>query len=1073
MMKSNFVTIFMVFIVICLPIYSANVIAGSTGTVHNVTVKGADTDTEDFVSSVDSVEVTTEVSKSKDGESVEISPDNLLIFINGEGTHDFENCEEDGDRFVCKYVGSDRSWDSGTHSTEVRLYDSNRVEKFDSLSKSFYVNDLDPEIVEFSVPSTGTTEPMDIEYSLQDRACDGCGNVCIGLDELFLTDNEGDVVYSNESLGGCSHSAKLNKSPEELGLSKGENELCIEVIDKGGLSSSECSSILVDYDAPEYISSNITDDAGNTIDYSSSGVIEGNLNVQVYKDISGLEKDDIEADLTGLYPDAGEKIRKPDECTEEDKIYTCTWEGVGIHGVDDGTGDVNVTVTDTSGNTMEKTLSFDFPLDDTKPSLEDIYTPNDEYLNASENTIIMEIVEEDSGLADGDAYLNLAQVNSAYSSSTKADYCELDGNWKCYWENLSVGGSIEHGREVSVYLDEIRDVAGNVVTDDTEEIFIYDGEEPEIFNVTLQPKDEDYETIPAGVGAIEIKAYIKDGVSGITEENVYANYADIAPEEDWTSADACVEENETNYVCTWEYAKDNFVPGEWIELDLRVFDNAENRAFEEDAGRAFVADVTDEEPDYWEEDATGQSQSRLNPNHLWMSSSGTLVRATVSLSSKGSGDPYIHYMDLEECKGTLKNNGDDDYRDYDIYEQGHIDEEKEAKYLILDVPNYENKSKVPDGGTMEIVCAGKVLQSSSEHGSIYDVDERFNATINVDLMEGLFQEPGSSTVNRLHESSSLIEFIDEVTGYIDKASFIRDLCQGFQVIREVVNGICMIWDGVSVIWGGTGSSICDRVVPLMERLWYGSSHEEGVGREVGDGSWGSTKDAFSVGFICDLFLCTDCSKQWNYMFSEKLDTEFHTDILGLEGKSGTDDFNFYLGETPLTFNPHRSLPVAVICMPPCLSGIQNNLIIWKQIEVNYNVCLNIQAVRGESTSVCSEYKTSQICQEVFAQIWVFFESGFAQFVANTILGNVEMIFEEDSEIMEKCRETGSAPERVASGCSPLIVYEVLGWMVTLDETWRQIQNIGQLSESFKDKTEAREHVESELDEFDEGESPYD
>ena len=1072
-MKSNFISIFMVFLVVCLPIYSANAFASATGSVHDITIEGIDTDVEDFVSQVDSVEVKTEVSKSKDGESVEITPGNLLIFINGQGTHDFEDCEQDGDRFICRYIGDDRSWDPEIHSVEVRLYDSNRIELFDTLSKSFYVNDLDPEILEFTVPSTGTSRPMDIEFSLQDRACDGCGNVCIGLDEVFLKDRDDNVVYSNESLTGCSHSTRLNKSAEDFDLETGENELCLEVFDKGGLSSRECSSILIDYDSPEYISSNITDDAGNPVDFSSPGVIEGNLKLVVSEDISDIDKSDVRADLTQLYPEAGERIKTPDECIEEDNIYTCTWEDIGIHGVEDGTAEVHATVVDSSENKLERTLSFDLPLDDTKPSLESIYTPHENYLNASKNTIIMEIIEEDSGMAGGKAYLKLGQINPDYSSSTKADYCNLSGNWKCYWENISVGENVRHGQEVSVYLDEIRDAAGNVFAENIEGVLIYDGKEPEILNVTLRPKDEDYETIPVGVGAIEIKAYIEDDVSGISAENVYANYADIASGEDWTSAGACVEENETVYLCTWEYAKDNLVPGEWIELDLKVFDNAGNKAFEEDAGRVYVADVTDDEPDYWQDEAVGISYSSLNPNHLWMSSGGTMIRATVRLSPKGAGDSYIHHMDIEECKGTLKNNGEDTYRDYDIYEQGYVDDEKQAKYLILEVPQYD-KDKVPDGGTMEIVCAGKVLQSSSQYGAIYDVDERFNSTIEVDLLDGLFQEPGSSTVNKMHESSDFIEFIDEVIGYIDMASPVRDLCQAFQTIRQVVNGICMIWDGISGWFGGTGSSICERVSPFIERLWYGTGDFEDRG--VGDGFGPSTKDGISVGFICDLFLCTDCSEQWNYMFEDEdwLDTTWHKDIFGLAGEQEVgDDFNFYLGATPLAFNPHRSLPVAVWCWPPCLTGIQNNLIIWKQIQVNYNVCLNIQSVRGESTSVCDSYRTSQICQEVLAQIWVFFESGFAQFMANTILGNIEMILGDQLEIMDNCREVGSSAERVASACSPFIVYEVLGWMYQLDQTWRNIQNLGQLSESFMDETEVRSDIESEMDEFDEGVSPYD
>lgn len=1065
MMKFNLLSIFMAFLLICLPIYTADVMATATGNVHNISVKGEKAGMEGFVEETDALEVIAEVSKSDDGETVEVGAGSLSIDIeDGEDGFHFEDCDEEGDRYKCNYAGDVRDWTADIHNVEVTLYDDELLQPLDDDNKDFYVNELEPEILEFDVPSTATGGPMSIEYSVQDRACEGCGNVCVGLDKVELLNQEDETLYSEEGLSGCSHSDVLNISAEELGLEIGEDELCLKVHDKGGLSSKQCESILIDYYEPQYVSSNLTDEEGHEIEYISTKIMEGNLNLQVIEEVSTIKEDNVEADLTELYPDAGENVESPDECTEEEDVYTCKWEDIGIYGVSDETADVQIEASDELGNTMERNLYFDLPIDDSEPTVESIYTPNDNYLNASRNTIVMEINEPYSGMSDGEAYLNLVQVSPEYGSSERADYCELEGNWKCYWEDIQAGEGVIHGQEVSVWVDEVRDAAGNVFTEEIEEIFTYDGKEPEILNVSITPMDEGYETIPVDVGAVEIEAFIEDNVSGVSHGNVYANYDDIAEGEGWSSADACTEENETVYLCRWEYTKDNLVPEEWIELDLKLSDDAGNKVVEEDAGKAFVSDVVDAEPNYWEDEASGRAGSDLNPNHLWMASDGTLIRATVRLVPQGEDIPYVHRMLIDECQGKLTNDVDDSFTPYEIQTQGYVDDDRQAKYLILDVPNYE-KENVPDGGTIEIACGGRVLQSRSEHGQIYNIDERFNSTIEVDLMDGLYQEPGSETVNRLHESSDFIDTLDEIINYIDKASIVRTLCTGFQTVREIINGLCMIWEGtVGAVTGP--SSTCERVVGLMERLWYGTSELDDRG--VGDGLWVSTKDDWSVGFICDFFLCTDCSKQWNYAFSEWLDTDRHRDLFGLGG----GEYSFYLGETPLIFNPHRSLPVAVLCWPPCLTGIQNNLLIWKQIEVNYNVCLNIQAVRGGDTSVCSEYRSSQWCQEVLAQLWEFIEGGLAHFVATTIAGNLEAVFGREVEIIEQCRGMSTA-EMVASECSPFIVYEVLGWFVTIEELWRNIESLWELTETFKDQIEMQDEVEAEMEEeFDEGETPY-
>lgn len=1052
-----------VFLILMLPVHSAMVYADS-GSLRGVRVHGDD-DINNFIKAYDDrLHINAEASVyDNNDEPLEVDPEDLIFKLNGQGRYDFGSCSENSEGwYTCNYTSNKKDWVSDDKTTvSVELYDEDSV-RLDKKTEELCVDSEEPSINSFNIPSSTTNEPMQVSYEVRDTANSECSS-CGGLNSAEIS-SEGNTVYE-EDLDDCRYDDEFEMEPGELELEEGENEVCLVVTDNFGQSSEKCKEVFVDYNPPSLESLNLTDMNGNEIEYSSSKVHKADLNLKIKEDVSRIEKEDIYANFTELYPEKAESYenRNPDECKNDEDIYVCSWEEIDIKGDGSDNAAVELNIADIAGNNVSESVSLNLPYDDTSPSVSEVTTENDGYIKPKDNVVVAKVEESGSGMAKGEIYADFRNLNPSYSAEKKADKCaEESEGWFCFWEGISVTSKDEES-EVRVEITEVRDDAGNLAAHGFSGRLTYDSVPPEITEVEIKPYGEDLDVLTED-DVVEITALIDEETSGVEKENVLADFSKFDSGENWTEADSCTLEDEL-YQCQWEYSG-KLPTGSTVGLPVVAFDNAglESDEVTEDI---FVAGIDEKEVDYWE-DVIEVEADELNPNFLWMSSDGTFQRVKVELVEKTSGS-YVHGFKIDECNGGP---GDEDsYVSYDIERQNSPSDNKELRYLLLHVPNYE-KDKLEDAEEINVECKGEIVQARSSSDDIFSPDEKVNVSITIPLLDGLFEKPGSDTVDTMEENQDVIEKINDLVEVIDTLSFLRPVCQGFNSIRSTLNSICIMLQAVPV-FAAQKPSRCSQIAAKLNKWWYGSEEladeAESGGADGFQFGMQSDKGLYSLGFWCDLYLCTGCTDQWDSLVSGHDATDFLTKdwIPEDDDAEGEDENVFGLGELSASFDPQQSLPVALFCMPPCLTGIKNAALRYKQILVYYNVCENVAAVRGYGSSQCSEYKSDATCTLVVGWFWSWVEGAISDFIKNTVFNFIDKNVRDWAD----CSEAKGDYEL---SCAPNIIYEVIGWVSEVEKIRQEIKNFQDLEESFKDETDAEEDIESELEdeEFDEGVLPY-
>lgn len=1084
-MKHNrLIPMFLIFLVLMLPFHSASVFA-YYGSIRQVNVRGQDNIPNSIRAYGDSLEIELEASMYDNADDFkEVNPDNLIFTINGQGSYEFDSCEAGSNGwYTCKYSGDVRDWNKNRHSINIKLYDETFVE-LDQTTEHLCVDFKPPVIESINMPSSATNDPLEIIYTLKDKSNEDCPGVCSGLKKAEIKKGE-NVLFTDTNLSGCSHTNKYNTTPAQMNLEEGKNKICIKAYDNSGKIAEGCQSIFVDYNPPEFHGSvNLTDDQGNVISYSSPRISFANLEIKITESISEVKAKDVIANFSSLYKTKSSyEKRAADKCVEENNTFTCGWYNFKIKGDGQDTANIYFDIADVAGNSFSKQASLDVPFDETPPTLSDVRTENGKYLNVSENKIIAEVSDSVSGMARANIYADLHRVYSTYGFKKKADEClQEEGKWLCYWYDIDTKG-LEQGALVPVIIKDVEDDAGNSLQDEVEKELVYDGEKPVIENVTIKPLGTDIDVLREG-DVVEIIATITDNVSGVSKDGVSADFSDIYPEQNWTTADSCklVEGLDTKYNCVWEYSGP-LQPDKTIELDVKAKDNAGNTVLEEKAGEVFVAKVENKEVDFWEDTVSTRSATRLNPNFLWMSSGGTLVRTEVGLVPKSSRS-YVHAFTINECKGTFFEN--ESYDTYDIFRQ-YSSKDRSLLYMILNLPGYDKK-QIENATKIDIVCQGEIIQARSEKGNVFKPNEKVNISIEVPFLDGLFQEPSVNTVNRIDEGREQVEKINEIVDIIDTLSFLQTICQAYNSIRNIVNNVCILWRSVKTVTTGDATSTnCANIAAKLNKWWYGVKNEEGTNDygsdnkpNNGEGTQGvkflglqSDKKLISLGFWCDLYLCESCGRQWDDMLSSNDATSFLTDdwLSALDKGDGSGQNKWGLGELKASFNPHQSLPVAIFCIPPCLTGIKNTLLRYKQILVNYNVCMNVATVRGEGSSQCEEYKASQTCRWVVGWFWSWIEGAISSFITSTMANWIDSGAKYLMDNAFGCNDVSPDYELI---CSPESIYAALGLISAYDEIKQSLKNFQDLEASFQDEQDVEEDLETALDgnETAEGVFPY-
>ena len=1009
------IAIFMILLVIMIPVAFAQ----STITINSYT--GQD-NVDGYMRSFDDyLEISTTVSLDENESISNFTANNLYIEIFG-SEDAFDSCSG----YTCTYTTSQADRSASEKNFLVKLYDDDST-VVASEELDFYIDGQDPSIEELDYPKY-FTDDVNITVELKDTACSSCGNACSGISTIGLMfDDETKQTIEPDELA-CDYDGIIETSVADLNIEDGTQKFCLVVTDATQNSDEECHTITVDSTAPSISSSTfvIKDRNGNAIEHISTDGIPATAYVNITETVSGLDTTTVYANLSALnYYDGSDYEDILASCdTYEDGLYVCEWD-LTVDVIDeegniyDSSIQITITADDNAGNEQKLTKSISLVKDDTAPVLLSLSSEYGSYLNAKNNTLTLEIQEEDSGFDDLNVYLDMSEASLGQK---KADYCESTGTtWYCYWRDFSISSSVRHGAHVDIAPGTITDDADNAYDKDSsieEETFTYDGEGPEFLNVTIGALGREADVITEG-DVVYILAYLNDDVSGVDESNVYADFSDFDSSNDYSEADYCAEVDSDIWECYWEYIG-SLDAGENIELNMLAYDKAGNLKDSDDdnvLAEIRVVGTIESAGDYWKEEVDVDQVPMLNPNFLYFTSSGTIVRFDTELEPSSGSLPYVHSFQYTSCQAAadLSNEvGSQNWYDASIIGQYYYEEEdRTSKYLLVNIPAFfygKANATVEEGSQIDVVCTGSISQARSVYSDIYAENEEVNMTASIELIAGLYTEPSLTTVDKIQKSEKLLNALEKITkilGFWTKWG--TRICGPINGVRVVANNVVTILKAFDTLAGGTATGYVAGMVEVtnfLNKFWYGARNADNYKGNIEETkivdksgevlatelSYSSAKPFQnkyripSMGYLCDTVLCESCSESWNKLLLGQSNTNLKQGIyVGGQYVPNLLGTKFYF-----PFSPQENLVVALVCNPPCVPGIYAQLNIYREILVAYNTCLNIATMKGEDIVQCEEFLSAQICQNVVdAFFWHWFWD-LKQLVISNVVQSVVM-----------------------------------------------------------------------------------
>ncbi|MBI5001982.1 hypothetical protein HZC31_01205 [Candidatus Woesearchaeota archaeon] len=1007
------IALFMIFLFTSLPV----AFASTTMTINSYAGKD---EVAGYLSTYDDY-LAVEVEVTPDTETdtfANFSEDNIYVNVFGK-KEAFDSCEQDGDDYICAYTTStaDRTAAEKTLTISVIDDDSSIAAEEET---TVYIDGENPTFVSARYPNY-FTDAVNISVELEDETCTSCGSdVCSGFDrlEIWMNNTIKQNISINGEAGDCDYETVFETSVTDLGASEGAQQICLYIYDNVQNTNKRCSSITVDSQGPSISTSSfvIKDDNQNPIEHISDTAIHATVSVNITETGAGLDTSTVYANLSNLNDEIEEDYNEMEAaCDEyEDGLFICSWD---IY-VDtaETSATVKIYAEDNAGNSNVLTKTVGFIEDSTAPIVVSLTSAFDDYFNAKNNTLTLEIQEDGSGFDDLNVYLDLSELQLG---SKQADSCSQSGtSWYCYWESFAIPSSVSHGENIDIVPDVVTDDAGNDFDATTvEEVsFVYDEEAPIFLNVTMGALGREADVITEG-DVVYILAYLEEDVSGLEESNVLADYSAFEDSNENEEASYCTEVNDNIWECYWEYtgALDT---GEDVELTMIATDNAGNTKDSDDddvVAESHVVSIVEGEVDYWDAEADVDDLPYLNPNFLYFTSSGTIIRLDTELESASGTVPYIHAYQIQSCQAGvfLAENQTAAVSMYDaaIVGQYYYDTaDKSAKYALVNIPSFfygKVNMTVSEGSTIEITCTATVTQARSMYADIYSPDEEVNITTSVPLMGGLYTEPSLASVDKIQTMAKFIETLGKITNFLGKwTEWGTKICSPINGVRVIANNLVTILKAINTLAVGEATGVVAggvKVTNTLNNVWYGYYSKDEVASakgetitqtEVGDtgvmenqyrsgGAPFSNKyKMLSLGYLCDTVLCESCSENWNELLLKGQRGE--TETIG--GYVGGEWVPNLLGQKfTFPFNPRENLVIALVCNPPCVPGLYAQLNVYYQILIAYNTCLNVAVAKGEDVMQCEQFLSAQICQNVVnAFFWHWFYGLKNLVVANAV-----------------------------------------------------------------------------------------
>jgi hypothetical protein len=542
------ISILLICLIISLPFLSADALAT---TIYSAKVHGQN-QIEGYRMPADYTEIIVEAQIDNDPN---IEPSQLTI--PDLGIYSFDSCEEltiDG-AHQCTYQ-TPVNIKQGSQLFKINLLDKNS-QPVSTKTVELTIDDKPPEIVSFTI--TQNENSFTAAYSLIDSACTGmgCENKCSGIKKIEFHNKGGDVV---KTIDVESKECAVSGS-EELILPQGENTLTLVAYDKlENIGVSEEVPLAVDLDAPQVIATiDLFDKYGSKVTVIGKTETIGNT-LAVYVKDENLDPKTVTADISELISDYYDVDNPPynayrkkpaTKCNEkESNIWVCTWLGLIIAIKEDGGKTIKIEATDTKDNHAESYITYKFSVDksdaDAK-SLKSIYQRGGiNYLGIENNTILLEMIEAESGFMKGALFIDFSEIISLDYAKTPTQGClKQEDVWTCEWKNVNVLAPIQSGANLmlSLVIPSANDV-GNPIKGNVDNEFIYDGEIPIVTNHTQETSSG---SCPISGDVITYSFEVIETIS--KDLKVYANASRISSH-DALKEGSCFEKSPGKWRCT-------------------------------------------------------------------------------------------------------------------------------------------------------------------------------------------------------------------------------------------------------------------------------------------------------------------------------------------------------------------------------------------------------------------------------------------------------------------------------------------------------------------------------------------
>ncbi len=819
----------------------------------------------------------------------------------------------------------------------------------------------------------------------------------------------------------------------------------------GNQQKGVCKTVSIDSISPVFDQNSLVisdPTSGLPVKFRKAVAYPVNIKINVTDDQDVLQPSNVKADFSQLNPAIGSQLKSlnPNSCDPftldiaDGKTITvseCVWNNIQLY-PDLPSDSVTVTIkaTDSSSNNATFTKTVTLPKDAQLPKVQKIVvlSPTNtvsNFLRDGPNNITVMIDEQGSGLFAGNVFLKIKDQD------LKAERCVFNSQWICLFQNVFVTAETGNTITASVEADKSTDDVGNPFSDkNLKQQFLYDGDAPKFQKISVKPKGVDRDSLLIGQqDVVEVQANITEKGAGLNPEAVFldttafdsANEGDAAllkatecsfvPTADTTASgsaagsgdagsadgqglDSLVSTTDELYTCSFEYAgtiANNDIAAEVIAEDLAG--NVKKSSDDNVLGKIKAVGLKTKKTDNWEDLITVKAND-LNKNLLWMTQGGTLIRSEIELKKKSSHNSYVHGFKLGTCTGVLDTEISLNAKrpvpftevEYQTPES-EVGSGKTKKLILFTLPQMDkallagqnNKSAIVVPKEFDITCDGAITQSSSKTSDIYTPDELFNVTVTVPFdANSVLYNPGNNGMNKLIEDQKFIDVMTDIINVIKTITgFLEKICKPANDIYQIVNDTCIIINNFAIIFGkiypplGNADQPCKVTSDILDKVWTG---------EKTPTDW-NEKSVLSLGYVCDLVLCTSCSEQWSNNFlpaigipgsgsytfgiptpSSSMTAEQRQTLANTVRRPGEDP-NIGTYNAGFTFDPKQSLLTALICSPPCLPTIQHKFEAMKLIAVTKQQCRKLAFVTGTSFDQCDKVMGTQICEFILGEFW--------------------------------------------------------------------------------------------------------